>query len=297
MVLRDNYLQGEALSVAEARGRARSTRQVRFIRELEAAGRLDRALEFLPDDEELAARAAARRGLTRPELAVLLAYAKMSLDHELLQSDLPDAPDLTDELCGYFPTALRERFRAQIAAHPLRREIVATVVANDVVNRGGPTFVHELQAHTGRSAAEIARAYRIAREAFALPPLWAEIEALDNKVDGRVQLDLYQMVSRLIYVTSGWYLKNDAGTAPLGQRIAELQEARKALEPKLVSLLPAFSRERIEEKRHGLFKAGAPEKLAEQLALSEVAELIPDIALTARTLAPTSSRRPRRSSR
>ncbi|MCP9234294.1 NAD-glutamate dehydrogenase, partial [Mesorhizobium sp. LMG 17147] len=100
---------------------------------------------------------------------------------------------------------------------------------------------------------------------------------------GQIQLDLYQAVSRLIYVTSGWYLKNDAGTAPLGQRIAELQDARKALEPKLVSLLPAFSRERIEERRHNLSKGGAPEQLAGQLAMADLAGLIPDIALTART--------------
>ena len=123
------------------------------------------------------------------------------------------------------------------------------------------------------------RTFAVVRDGFGLPALYREIDALDNKIDGQVQLDLYQPVSRLICVTSGWYLKNDAGTAPLGQRIAELQEARKALEPKLVSLLPAFSRERIEERRHGLFKAGAPEKLAEQLALADVAELIPDIAL------------------
>src|SRR6202035_512822 len=109
------------------------SRQVLLIRELEKAGRLDRALEFLPDDEELAARATAHRGLTRPELSVLLAYAKMSLDEALLQSDLPDAPELAGELRAYFPPALRGRFAAQIGAHPLRREIVATVIANDVV--------------------------------------------------------------------------------------------------------------------------------------------------------------------
>src|SRR5690606_19319227 len=114
-----------------------------------------------------------------------------------------------------------------------------------------------------------------------LPALYREIDTLDNKIDGQVQLDLYQTVSRFIYNTSGRYLKNDTGSAPLGTRIADLLAVRKALEPKLVSLLPAFSRQRIEERRHGLFKAGTPEKLAERLALTDVAELIPDIALTA----------------
>src|SRR4029077_8656622 len=109
LVLRDNYLQGQALSVAEAKGPAALNRQVLLIRELEKAGRLDRALEFLPDDEEIAARAAAHRGLTRPELAVLLAYSKMSLDRELLQSALTDAPEVVAELLAYFPAAFRAR--------------------------------------------------------------------------------------------------------------------------------------------------------------------------------------------
>ena len=173
LVLRDNYLQGEALSVAEARGVGALDRQVRLMRDLERSGRLDRALEFLPDDETLATRAAQRRGLVRPELAVLLAYAKMTLYDELLASDLPDAPELAGELRDYFPAALRDRLEALIAAHPLHREITATVVTNDLVNRAGITFVNEMRERTGREAAEAARAYAIAREVFDLRALWA----------------------------------------------------------------------------------------------------------------------------
>src|SRR3954462_1445547 len=135
----------------------------------------------------LAARAAARQGLTRPELAVLLAYAKMSLDAELLASEVPDAPELPADLHGYFPPALRERFAAQIAAHPLRREIAATVVTNDLVNRAGITFIHDMRARTGRTAPEIARSYRIVRDVFGLPALWSGIEALDSRVPAAVQ--------------------------------------------------------------------------------------------------------------
>src|SRR5262249_36956509 len=160
------------------------------IRELERAGRLDRALEFLPDDETLAARAASRRGLSRPELAILLAYSKMSLDHDLLASDVPDQPELAGDLRDYFPPALRERFAAQIAAHPLRREIVATVVTNDLINRAGLTFIHDMRAHTGRAAPEVARAYRIVRSAFDLPALWSAIEALDNVVPAALQTEI-----------------------------------------------------------------------------------------------------------
>ncbi|AID33161.2 glutamate dehydrogenase [Mesorhizobium sp. USDA 4775] len=283
LVLSNNYQQTLALSIARKRGLADIAHQARFMSALEARGLLDRAVETLPSPAALAEREARGEPLTRAELGVLLAYAKIVLFSDIVASDVPDDAHFDRDLMGYFPDRMAKKYAAEIHGHRLRREIIARVVANDLVNRGGPSFVNRLQEATGRTAADVVRTFAVVRDGFALPALYSEIDALDSQIDGQVQLDLYQMVSRLIYVTSGWYLKNDAGTAPLGQRIAELQDARKALEPKLVSLLPAFSRERIEEKRHGLFKAGAPEKLAEQLALSEVAELIPDIALTART--------------
>ncbi|BAV48656.1 NAD-glutamate dehydrogenase [Mesorhizobium sp. 113-1-2] len=282
LVLSNNYEQTLALSIARKRGLADIAHQARFMSALEARGLLDRAVETLPSPAALTEREARGEPLTRAELGVLLAYAKIVLFSDIVASDVPDDAHFDRDLMGYFPDRMAKKYAAEIHGHRLRREIIARVVANDLVNRGGPSFVNRLQEATGRTAADVVRTFAVVRDGFALPALYREIDALDNQIDGQVQLDLYQMVSRLIYVTSGWYLKNDAGTAPLSQRIAELQEARKALEPKLASLLPAFSRERIEEKRHGLFKAGAPEKLAEQLALSEVAELIPDIALTAR---------------
>src|SRR5262249_12093301 len=157
---------------------------------LERRGRLDRALEFLPDDEALAERAAHGRGLVRPELAVLLAYAKLALDAELLASDLPDAVELAGTLYQYFPGSLRGRPGPQIGSHPLRREIIAASVTNDLVNRGGITFVSDIQAHTGRPAAEIARAYLIVRQVFDLPALWAEIDALDGTVASALQSEM-----------------------------------------------------------------------------------------------------------
>ncbi|TPN14996.1 NAD-glutamate dehydrogenase [Mesorhizobium sp. B2-3-3] len=283
LVLSNNYEQTLALSIARKRGLADIAHQARFMSVLEARGLLDRTVETLPSPAALAEREARGEPLTRAELGVLLAYAKIVLFSDIVASDVPDDAHFDRDLMGYFPDRMAKKYATEIHGHRLRREIIARVVANDLVNRGGPSFVNRLQEATGRTAADVVRTFAVVRDGFALPALYREIDALDNQIDGQVQLDLYQIVSRLIYMSSGWYLKNDAGTAPLGQRIAELQEARKALEPKLVPLLPAFSRERIEEKRHGLFKAGAPERLAEQLALSEVAELIPDIALTART--------------
>ncbi|RMD62083.1 MAG: NAD-glutamate dehydrogenase, partial [Alphaproteobacteria bacterium] len=139
LVLRDNYLQTQSLSVSSALGAHILDRLARYMRVLEKSGRLDRAIEFLPDDETIAERQAMGIGLTRPELAVLLAYAKITLYDELLSSDLPDDPDTEHELLSYFPTPLQERFADWIAQHRLRREIIATVMTNDIVNRVGIT--------------------------------------------------------------------------------------------------------------------------------------------------------------
>ncbi len=282
LVLANNYEQTLALSLARKRGLADIAHQGRFMAALEARGLLDRAVENLPSAAALAEREARGEPLTRAELGVLLAYAKIVLFSDIVASDVPDEAHFDRDLMAYFPDRMEKKYAAEIHGHRLRREIIARVVANDLVNRGGPSFVNRLMESSGRSAADVVRTFALIRDGFSLPALYGEIDALDNRIDGQIQLDLYQMVSRLIYVVSGWYLKNDASTAPLAERIAALQEARKALEPKLVSLLPAYSRERVEERRHGLFKGGTPEKLAERLALTELAEMVPDIALAAR---------------
>ena len=129
---------------------------------------------------------------------MLLAYSKMALDTELLASDLPDAARTYDRALRLFSSKLRERLGPQIPTHPLRREITATVVTNDLVNRAGITFVSDLKARTGRSAPEIARAYLIVREIFELPGLWAEIEALDNVVPARVQTEMLLEIAAIV---------------------------------------------------------------------------------------------------
>jgi glutamate dehydrogenase len=260
LVLRDNYLQGEALSVAEARGPAALDRQIRLIRDLERLGRLDRTLEFLPDDEALAARAAARRGLVRPELAVLLAHAKMSLYQDLLASDLPDIPELGTDLRDYFPPALRERFATQIATHQLRREITATVVTNDLVNRAGIAFIHDARARTGQGSAEAARAYRIVREVFDLPGLWAGIEALDNRVAAPVQSAMLLDIAELVEHAAAWLQRGDR--LGLGQEIARLGPSVRQLTATLLELLPTADRAALDARSQRLITAGVPQPLA-----------------------------------
>jgi len=208
LVLRDNYLQTLTISVTHQIGAHLVDRAGRFLRALEKSGRLNRALEHLPDEDTLAQRLRDKIGLTRPELAVLLAYAKLDLYDALLQSSLPDDPSLADDVRNYFPKALRDRFPDAIASHRLRREITATVVTNDLVNRVGILFIHEVREKTGMPADEIARAYLAARDILGMRELWREIEALDNRVPAAVQAVMLAECGRLVERTAVWLLRH-----------------------------------------------------------------------------------------
>jgi len=252
---------------------------------LERAGRLDRGLEYLPDDEALAARAAGRRGLTRPELAVLLAYEKMSLDEDLLASELPDLPELAGDLRDYFPAALRDRFAKQIAVHPLRREITATVVTNDLINRAGITFVHDMRARTGKSPAEIARAYRIVREVFELRAAWGNIEALDNRVPARLQSEMLLDIAALVEHATAWLLRHER--LDLGHDIEQLRPSIRELAGLLPTVLPETDRAIADERTRRLTRAKVPQRLAAAIGGTPFLAAALEIAdLNERTLQP-----------
>ncbi|MBX3569608.1 MAG: NAD-glutamate dehydrogenase [Rhizobiaceae bacterium] len=282
LVLSNNYQQTLAISLQQKRGTADIPHQMRFMAALEQRGLLDRVVETLPSDAALSARQARGEPLTRAELCVLLAYAKIALLTDLVATDIPDDPHFATDLVGYFPGDMQRRYAAEIAGHRLRREIISRVVANDLVNRGGPSFVSRLQDSTGRNQGDVARAFVLVRDGFALGSLYAEIDALDNRIDGQVQLDLYQMVGRLLFSASAWYLKNDHSAEPVGTRIAELLAARKALEAKLPALLPGYMKNGLAERQDQLAASGVPEKLAARLALAGATRAVPDIALVAR---------------
>lgn len=283
LVLDNNYQQTLAISLVQKRGLAELPHQARFMTALESRGLLDRAVEQLPSPAALAEREARGEPLTRAEIGVLLAYAKIVLFSDIVESSLPDDPHFERDLLGYFPNRMAGKFADDIRGHRLRREIIARVVANDLVNRGGPTFVNRLQDLTGRGPAEIVRAFAIVRDGFGLAGVYRDIDALDNKVDGQAQLDFYATAGQLTWAATAWLLKNDHAEALLAERIAELREARKVLEPTMGDLLPAFMRERLDERRQDFAKAGAPERLAEQLAALTVAELLPDIVQVSRS--------------
>ena len=206
LVLRDTYLQSQAITIIQSGGPDVAFLQARMIRDLEKAGRLNRELEFLPDDEELSRRLANGEGLTRPEISVLMPYAKIRLYDELLASEILDDPFLESELKRYFPTPLQKTFAYVITNHRLRREIIATVTTNSLINRVGGTFVHQMHETTGQDSPVIVRAYIIARSVFNLRRIWSGIEALDNTVPTALQTAMLTDTVHMLEGTTRWFL-------------------------------------------------------------------------------------------
>ena len=206
LVLRNNELQTLALSLAERRTAQELGLENRFMKALATQGRLDRRIEFLPDDAEIAARARSGKGLTRPELAVLLAYAKLTLFDDLIETKIPDDPYLRRDLVRYFPPAIEERFPDAISNHRLQREIIATMLGNSMINRGGPTFVFRLKDATGASLATIAAAFALARDCFGLTAFNDAVDRLDASIAGAVQLDLYAEIQTLLLDRTAWFI-------------------------------------------------------------------------------------------
>ncbi len=266
LVLRDNYLQTQAISVTERMAAHLLDRHARYMRGLEKAGKLDRALEYLPNDELLAERMAAHRGLTRPELAILLSYAKIVLYEELLDSDLPDDPALEDDLRHYFPLPLQKNYSADIAHHRLRREIVATMTTNDIVNRMGMTFTAEIRERTGLPTSDIARAYLAAREIFAAPAACAAIEALDGKVSTATQYELLVEVGRLVERGTAWLLRSRGQGLPIDRTIRDFAPGVASIAAGLQDSLAARHRVELAQRGQAWCDAGVPAKLADRLA-------------------------------
>ncbi|MBW3670274.1 MAG: NAD-glutamate dehydrogenase [Acidobacteria bacterium] len=276
LVLRDNYQQTQAISVTETQGIEVLDQQARLMKMLEKSGRLDRRLEGLPDDETLTERQAANRGLTRPEIAVLLAYSKIWVYQELLESDLPDDPLLVEDLLLYFPEQLRERFRGLIEGHRLRREIVATFVTNSMVNRVGPSFVSYLMEETGRSVSAIARAYTISRESFGLRNTWRKIERLDNQIPASLQISMLIEMGKLIERTTLWFLRTGR-PLDISRTEAEYRPRIMALARSLEDTLPANQLESLRQRAKDREASGIPRTLAHRLASLDIVGSFPDI--------------------
>jgi glutamate dehydrogenase len=266
LVLRDNYEQNQALSVAEAQAPAMLDVHARFIRSLEQADKLNREIEFLPDDERIAQRRTAHRGLVCPELATLLAYSKITLYAGLLAADLPDAPYLHSELVDYFPTPLRERAGEQMQRHRLRREIIATRVANGIVNWMGSTFVYQMAEETGATAADIARAFTAAREVFDARSLWSGIEALDNQIARETQITMISRTAKLIERATRWLVRNRRPPLDIPATIAHFAPGVAALAQGLPNLLVNTDHDEIAQAAADFTGKGVPTTLALRVA-------------------------------
>ena len=266
LVLRDNTFQNQVLAVTRSRGAALLDEQGRTLRHLVASGRLNRKLEFLPDDAALAARAQAGVGLTAPELAVLMAYHKMALYDAVLASDVPEDSYIATSLQRYFPARLHAQFPAALQAHALKREIIATHVVNSMVNRVGPSFVHRLHEETGAAEPDVVRAYIATREIFGLVPLWLTNEALDHQVAESTQNAIVLASVRLLERGVVWLLQQRGALRDLDATIRRFKPGVSAVGASLAAWLAPNERAALDATVAQWTSLGVPADLAQRVA-------------------------------
>jgi glutamate dehydrogenase len=272
-VLRNNYLQSLAISLTERKGTANGLQLGRFMTVLEGAGQLNRKVETLPDDQTLAERYTAGKPLTRPEIGVLLSYAKIVLFDALAASDLPDDPYFIATLLNYFPVKMQKSNAGDITSHRLKREIVATVLANEAINRGGPSFTVAMMDATAASAPEVVRAAIVARDGFDLTRLWADTDALDGRISGEMQNRIYEEISHSFVVLTRLMLKTGMTKADMAEVISRLQAALKKLKTAFAGQVAG----EVAVRQAEYSQAGLPEKLAAEIASLPIFALVPEI--------------------
>ncbi len=277
LVLRDNYLQSQAISLMQSVAAERLGEHAHLIRSLELEGVLDRALEFLPSAEEIEERRRSGQGLARPELAMLLSYSKIALNSQLIASDVPEDPYLGRELDRYFPDRLSKPYARLLGVHRLRREIIVTATTNSIVNRMGPTFVSRTQQDTGADAATVARAYSIAREVFDVRDLWAAIERLDNKVASATQYAMTLETVTLLRQVTYWLIQRHRGALGIDSQVGRLRPGIRELAGALPQALAGLEREGFDQHFAHLSGAGVPAALAREVAACTALASAPDI--------------------
>ena len=263
LVLRDNYFQTQSLSLRRSMP---LDSQSRFIKYLEKAGRLNREIEFLPSEEELAARKAAKIGLTSPERAVLIAYSKITLYAELLASSVPNDPYISTELTGYFPAPLRERYLEQIERHPLKHEIIATVLSNEIINRAGSTYVYRMQEETGAAAPDVVRAYLLTREIFGFAAFWQGLEALDDFVPHALQSEMLVESEKSMVRATLWFLRYRNLREDIAKTVERFASGVKAVVAGLDRFPSPDVRNGLWQAAERLMKSKVPKELAMRVA-------------------------------
>jgi glutamate dehydrogenase len=276
-VLRDNEVQSMAVSLLETTAAQRLDEHAELIRTLEREGLLNRAVEFLPDEETIKERQRQGRGLTRPELSVLLAYAKMSLYEATLKSDMPDDPFFVRDLLGNFPPALVQQYPEALRNHRLKREIIATILSNAVANRMGVSFAHRLAEDHGHDRGEVLKAYATAHEVFEGDRYWQAIEALDGQVSAATQYRLAGMACGLLKHATGWLVMAGFARKPVLASVDRFAASIRELEAMLPEVLPPSYREDYERTAAALAAESLPEPLTRRLAATRVLGAAMDI--------------------
>ncbi|MDT3685194.1 MAG: NAD-glutamate dehydrogenase [Pseudorhodoplanes sp.] len=281
LVLRNNYQQTLAISLTERRGLEEVGFLQRLMQMLEARGALDRVVEFLPDDAEIADRRRRSQAFMRPELAVLLAYAKLTLFEDLIRTQVPDDPYLGRDLLRYFPQELSQRFPDALKQHRLRREIIATHLTNSMINRGGPALIARMTDETGAPAEKIAKAFAVVRDSYGMVALNSEIDALDNKIAGAVQLELYGAAQNLLLDRMVWFLRNVDLERGLEETIDHFGKGITEIEALLERALSEEGVSARSTRTAELKAAGVPDALARRMANLPALSAAPDIVLVA----------------
>jgi glutamate dehydrogenase len=265
-VLYGSYTQTQAMSLALAQAAPMVDVHARLIRYLEQSAGLNREIEFLPTDEDVSDRKVDHRGLVAPELAIVMAYCKIHLYASLLESDLPEDPYLGHDLERYFPSPLPERYSERMGEHRLRREIIATVVANQLVDRAGTTFAFRLGEETGAPPSMLARGYAVAREVFGMRSFLEEVESLDNKIDAHRQLEMLIEGRRLVERATRWLVRSNPRGIDIEATARRYAPGVKALAEALPDVLDETNRKGFDDRVAELSEVGVPDELARRVA-------------------------------
>lgn len=266
IVLRENFLQAQTISMSEERSVKMVKELMRFIHWMEKEGKINRKLEFLPTDEELLERLARDQGLTRAELAVLAAYGKMILKEDLCTPEVSNEAYYQDELVKYFPTALRKKYSQQMQKHPLKNEIIAMRLANEMVDYLGSNFVYRTIDETGAVSSDVAICFTLAKEIFEMPKIWKQIESLDHSVPAKVKNHMFYQTQRMIRRCTRWFLRHRRKNLAINDGIEFFKSGVAALQKDIKKALDKSEVANIQDGIEQWIEQGVPKRLAEKVS-------------------------------
>jgi glutamate dehydrogenase len=278
LVLQDCYRQTQSISITEQNGSSLLKEQTRFIHGIEKQGKLNRELEFLPTDDEISDRLTKNKGLTRPELSVLIAYAKMLLKEDLNIPEITNNPYHNQLLITAFPDVLRQRYTQQMQNHPLKSEIVATKLANNMINDMGVNFAFRMEEETGAKISEIVDAYTVAKEVFDMGTLWESVEDLDNKIASETQLYMLGHMRRSLRRATRWFLRHIDFSQSIDSHIESFQPAFDDLHKNLLSYLDKSEAKELEANIAKLVKQQVPDDIAYRI--STLSNMFPSLDIS-----------------